>query len=339
MSTSSLPLAISCGDPAGVGPDIALRAALALAADCSSILFGDAQQLNDLARIRGIGPLPIISKIGDTRMTSRGVSLADVCRVASSAIASHAPNEQSGRAQLEFLSSATSAVLDKRVRALVTAPMSKSAVSMTGHRFQGHTEFLANAAGVADDAVSMLFIGPRLKVGLVTTHLQLQTVSSALTPSRICRTILHTAEATARLTPIRSGSAASMVVCGLNPHAGENGLFGNEEQQVIVPGMREAEKHAVFRHGKLRLVGPLGAETAFRCAAEGIYSSVVAMYHDQATIASKLIDWTRAVNVTWGLPFVRTSVDHGVAYDAAKSNIADATAMESAMRIALDLTR
>lgn len=340
MKREIAPLAISCGDPSGIGPYIALNAALALAKEHPSVLFGDAEQLHQLARHAPAMPLSVFGTMDEWTPSHQAVSVIDVCRISSNDISKHTPNAACGNAQLQFLKRAADAVMHGKARALVTAPMSKASVSMSGVNFHGHTEFLADIAGLATDAVSMLFLGPRLKTALVTTHLSLKHVPMAITAKRVTRAIVHAAEAILALA--RAGQVslpASLVVCGLNPHAGEEGLFGLEESQHIAPGMHQARQHAVFNNGNVELVGPLGAETAFRLAASGTYAAAVAMYHDQATIASKLLDWNHAVNVTWGLPFVRTSVDHGVAYDAAKTGTADATAMVAAMRVALDLSQ
>jgi 4-hydroxythreonine-4-phosphate dehydrogenase len=149
---------------------------------------------------------------------------------------------------------------------------------------------------------------------------------------------LHLIEVALRL-PRSSQAAPRIVVTGLNPHAGEAGLFGDEEPRAILPAVEQARALRPFSDGRAQLLGPMGAETAFRQAASGEVDAVVAMSHDQATIASKLLDWTQAVNVTWGLPFVRTSVDHGVAYDAAAGGTADARGMISAIAMAQSLTR
>jgi 4-hydroxythreonine-4-phosphate dehydrogenase len=250
----------------------------------------------------------------------------------------HEPTVEGGRAQLAALDAAARVAVAGHVRALVTAPMSKTAVHLAGYDFIGHTEHLARAAGLADDDVTMMFIGPRLRVALATTHLSIANVPAAVTEARVRRAIEHLAQALLRLQPPSKG-APSIVVTGLNPHAGEAGLFGNDEARAIVPAIKNAAAREPFVDGRVRLRGPTGAETAFRQAASGAVDGVVAMIHDQATIASKLLDWTFAVNVTWGLPFVRTSVDHGVAYDAAASNSADAQGMMSAITMAQQLTQ
>jgi 4-hydroxythreonine-4-phosphate dehydrogenase len=151
---------------------------------------------------------------------------------------------------------------------------------------------------------------------------------------RVARTCRHLAEAL-----LRSGEVEPrVVVASLNPHAGEGGLFGDEETRVLAPGIAEAKGAPPFSSGEASLEGPVGAETAFRHAVDGRFSGVVAMMHDQATIAAKLVDWGNSVNVTWGLPFVRTSVDHGVAYDAAARGEADPEGMVAAIRMARQLT-
>jgi 4-hydroxythreonine-4-phosphate dehydrogenase len=314
-------LAVSTGDPAGVGPRIAVRAALVLAREGESIqLFGDAAQLERLFASEG-------------GMLGR-IVIEDTGRVPPEALARHAPDADCGRAQLRALDAAVRAVREGRARALVTAPVSKAAVARTGAEFTGHTEYLARSCGLPDDAVTMLFLGPRLRIGLVTTHLAVRDVPTALTERRVLRTIRHLGEALVRL---ERPHGASLAVASLNPHAGEGGMFGDEEKRIIAPALARASATEPFASGRIALAGILSAETAFRRAAEGAIDGVVAMMHDQATIPSKLLDWGHAVNVTWGLPFVRTSVDHGVAYDAAARGEGDETAMIAAMRMACTL--
>ncbi|HKP59254.1 MAG TPA: 4-hydroxythreonine-4-phosphate dehydrogenase PdxA, partial [Polyangiales bacterium] len=192
----------------------------------------------------------------------------------------------------------------------------------------------------ADDQVTMMFLGKRLRVALVTTHLAIAQAPLEITPSRVLRSVLHLGTALLRVLPARpSGGPPRMCVTGLNPHAGEAGMFGDEEPRAIQPAIDEARRRPPFADGKLLLEGPVPAETAFRNAAAGGVEAVVAMLHDQATIASKLLDWGDAVNVTWGLPFVRTSVDHGVAYDAAASGQIQVEGMRAALAMGQLLTR
>jgi 4-hydroxythreonine-4-phosphate dehydrogenase len=338
---SALPLGISTGDPGGVGPEVALRAALQQCHDDRCVLFGDAAALHERALSLGAPPgrLHRVDVGKRAELPVGGIGLLDAGVTWSAAALRHEATAAGGAAQVAALDAAIEAALAGRVRAIATAPMSKAAVNLAGREFIGHTEHMAHAAGLADDDVTMMFLGPRLRVALVTTHVAIAELPRAITRRRVLRTISHLGEAVLRLAlPDTAAHAALIVVTGLNPHAGEAGLFGDEEPREISPAVADALELPAFRAGRLRLQGPLGAETAFRQAASGEVAAVVAMLHDQATIASKLLDWTQAVNVTWGLPFVRTSVDHGVAYDAAAAGTADARGMVSAIAMAQRLT-
>ncbi len=316
------PLAIACGDPAGVGPAVSIAAALDLARDGDRVrLFGARAQLEPL-----LGAAPEHAQI----------EVHDVGAVSPACVRGHAPSAEGGAAALRALDAAVDAVLGGACRGLVTAPVSKSAIQLGGTRFIGQTEHLAERAGLPHDGVTMMFLGPRLKVALATTHLRLRDVPDAVTPARVGRAIRHLAEALVRLG---APSGARLVVSGLNPHAGEDGLFGDEEPRVIGKAISWARTLEPFASGRIELLGPVGAETALRDAKARRVAGVVAMFHDQATIASKLLDWGTAVNVTWGLPYVRTSVDHGVAWDAAARGDADPDGMIAAARLAQLLTR
>jgi 4-hydroxythreonine-4-phosphate dehydrogenase len=347
VSSEVRPLALTSGDPGGVGPEVAVRAALqALDAPQGEgagglLLYGDAQVLAAEATRQGAAPerLVRIDRGAERALPAGTLGLVDVGLAWTAEARSHAATAAGGRAQLAALDAAIEAALGGRVRGIVTAPMSKAAVNLGGHDFMGHTEHLARAAGLRDDEVTMMFLGPRLCVALATTHVAVADLPREVTTPRVLRAIEHLAEALLRLR-VGSTSAAMPLrlgVTGLNPHAGEGGLFGDEEIRAIEPAVRSARERAPFSDGRIQLTGPLGAETALRFAASGELEGVVAMTHDQATIASKLLDWTLAVNVTWGLPFVRTSVDHGVAYDAAAQGTADAAGMRSALEMALRL--
>lgn len=310
-------LAFSVGDPAGVGPVVAVAAARALRDRADVTLVGDATQLAAL--------------LGDD---AGSITLDDVGRVSQAAIDAHAASEEGGHAQLAALNHANDMVVRGDADALVTGPVSKASITRSGVPFVGQTEHLARRVGLADDDVTMMFLGPRLSVALVTTHLAIRVLPDAITTTRTLRAIRHLGEALVRLG---AAEGSSLVVAGLNPHAGEDGLFGDEEPRVIAPAILLARTEEPFASGRLALVGPRPAETAFREAAEGRVAGVVAMMHDQATIASKLLDWGNAVNVTWGLPILRTSVDHGVGYDAARSGQIDPGGMIAAAELALRL--
>jgi 4-hydroxythreonine-4-phosphate dehydrogenase len=331
------PIAISVGDPAGVGPQVSLSAAYAARARVRSVLFGDLAQLRAEAEKLGCEPGSLMeqteAELGQLPLGT--VGLIDTGRVMPAVIASHAPSPEAGEAQLRSLERAAKLVRAGKARALVTGPTSKAAIASAGHAFVGQTEFLARLDGRADDAVTMLFLGPRLRVALVTTHLAIADVPAAITQARVVRTAQHLAEALVRLYPER---VPSLAVSGLNPHAGEAGLFGREDMDVIAAAIATLRTLPPFVHGAVTLTGPVPAESVFRAAQRGDVDGVVAMFHDQATIASKLLDWGAAVNTTWGLSFLRTSVDHGVAYDAARAGAADADGMKAALELAVRLT-
>ncbi|HEY1532512.1 MAG TPA: 4-hydroxythreonine-4-phosphate dehydrogenase PdxA, partial [Polyangiaceae bacterium] len=238
------------------------------------------------------------------------------------------PNAASGAAQLSYINEAYRLTKAGARRALVTGPVSKAAIAHSGvpgsEHFLGHTEWLRDLDHAALSV--MCFAAGPLVSSLVTTHLPLASVPKALTPNAVRDATVQLAELLLALGKKRP----TIAVCSLNPHAGESELLGQEERRAIVPGIRAAE----LRLGRrVKLLGPLGAETAFRKAAAGVYAGVVAMYHDQATIPMKLVAFGDAVNVTMGLSIVRTSVDHGTAYDIAWQGVADADGMRSALEL------
>lgn len=330
---TQLPLLVPVGDPAGVGPEVAITAAARAVRGDRVVLLGDAGWLWRMATERGLTTRKV-SDPADARVGE--LALLHVASWTADMVDSHAPSAAGGQAQLTALDEAITLVLAGRGRAVVTGPTSKEAIVSAGHAFVGQTERLAQRAGLQDDDVTMMFLGPRLCVSLATTHLALSDVPREVTTARVLRATTHLVEALARAHTARP---LRVLVSGLNPHAGEHGLFGNEEGLVIEPALRAVASHLLVRAGQAVVEGPVPAEAAFRYASSGKAHGVVAMYHDQATIASKLLDWGSAVNVTWGLPFVRTSVDHGVAYDAARDDCAEDEGMVAAIEMAQRLTR
>ena len=236
------------------------------------------------------------------------------------------PTPESGRAQVDFLEAAVAAAKAGDIDALCTAPISKSAAQAAGFSFPGHTEFLAARFGVAH--VAMMLAGSRLRVSLVTTHLPVSEVGRALTADGIAETIRLTSASLRRDFGI---DLPRIAVAALNPHAGEHGAFGREEIDIITPGIAEAAGCGAL------ITGPHVPDAVFRQAASGAFDAVVCMYHDQGLIPLKLLDFEDAVNLTLGLPIVRTSPDHGVAYDIAGTGRARATSMRKALELAADL--
>ncbi len=312
-----LVLAVSVGCPSGVGPEVAVVAAAAIGAGRGRILLvGDRGAIGAAASLRRI----------DLRALPY-VSIDAVSDLPASARTPGKPSAGAGKAQLAAIDRALELVVTEEAHALVTGPVSKHEIAREGESFVGHTEYLQVKTGAAH--VVMLFAGKRLRTSLVTTHLAMKNVPAAITASLVTRTIVATARSLWRDFGV---AVPKLVVAGLNPHAGEHGMFGSEDRDVIAPAVADA---AVLLDGIATVTGPIGAESAFRQAKDGAWDAVVAMYHDQATIASKLLDFGDAVNVTLGLPIVRTSVDHGTGYDIAGKGIADAAGMQAAMELAL----
>ena len=218
----------------------------------------------------------------------------------------------------------------KRIHAVVNGPVSKEWLARVGFRFPGQTEFYAHRFGKKSNAVTMCMVGPRLRVALVSTHLSLKRAATGLHPSAIVRSGLHLADLLKKIG-IRKPKIA---VCGLNPHAGEGGLFGREDEKIVAPAVRQLKKRS-----RLAFAGPEPADTVFRRALRGEFDGVVALYHDQGLIPAKLLDFDRTVNVTMGLPVVRCSPDHGTAFGLAGKGKARPDSMLEAVRLAVVLAR
>jgi len=330
------PLAISTGDPAGVGP-VVTAAALARALGIDrALVYGDAAWMERAFHRYGFEALRRIEPAEARSLKPGEVGLVHVANWPLTMVQARAPTIDGGAVQREALEWACDACIGGTARAIVTGPVSKEAVSLSGVSFRGQTEHLARHAGVHVENVTMMFLGPRLKVALVATHWPIKRVPSTVTREHIERTVRHLTAALSRWSP--DAKPLRIEVSGLNPHAGEGGLLGTEEETIIGPTLDALREEEPYSGGEIELLGPTPAEAAFRYAADGRAHGVVAMFHDQATIPSKLLDWGEAVNVTWGLPFVRTSVDHGVAYDAAAAGKASESGMVAAIRAAQRLT-
>jgi len=306
------------------------------------VLVGDRWVIERAARVVGVSKQRLVC-VRDTRIFAREIErkpsaigfLGSAAPVARAAVAYGRPGRDAGRAQLEWIDQATDVVASGEAEALVTGPVSKHAISSCGGRakkFRGHTEHLAERLGARE--VVMAFWSERLVISLVTTHLPIAKVARAITPVGVGTAIYLTADLIHRLGERRPRLAVS----GLNPHAGEQGLLGKEESSRITPGIALAKSRLSLARIGAVIDGPVGAETAIRKAHAGDYDAVVAMYHDQATIPMKLVGFLDAVNITLGLPIVRTSVDHGTGYDIAGEGTADATGMLAAISLAVKLS-
>jgi 4-hydroxythreonine-4-phosphate dehydrogenase len=314
-----LPLGISLGDPAGIGPEVVVRG-LALRPEARVVIFGDLGVLARTAAALGL-PAPTADCV------------RDVTGLAPDAVTPGRPNQASAEAQVAYLAAATQAVMRGEISGLVTAPISKEWVARAGFAFPGHTEYLAAAAGITDYA--MMLAGPRLRVTLATIHMALRDVPGVLTPETIARTIRLTVQS---LRDSFGVARPRVAVAGFNPHAGEAGRFGDEEARLVRPGI-EQSTDTLKREGiTAEVSGPHVPDAVFRQAALGEFDAVVALYHDQGLIPVKLLHFDEAVNVTLGLPFVRTSPDHGTAYDIAGRGRARPDSFVAALDLALAMT-
>lgn len=328
QSNASLtPLAVTPGEPAGIGPDISLAIALAPEWERPLVAIGDPNLL--ALRADRLG-LAVEIETYDSGKHTRFIT----GRLPVIAVPLRQPSipgrldPHNAAYVLETLDIAAKGCLKGHFAGLVTGPVHKGVINDSGRAFSGHTEYLADHAGAAQPV--MMLAAPSLRVALVTTHLPLAQVSKAITRTRLDRVIrvLHT-----DLVERFDIAAPRILVCGLNPHAGESGHLGREEIEIIEPALKQ------LRESGIQLEGPLPADTAFTPAKLVHQDAVLAMYHDQGLPVLKHAGFGEAVNITLGLPFIRTSVDHGTALDLAGSGRADSGSMVAATRAAMDLAR
>lgn len=318
-------IGISLGDATGIGPEVTLKA-LALeppSNDTGYVLIGDAACARALQQRLG---LQLSLKDFSGEVTPGGFFLAEVSATPlSPTLKAGAP--EAARASVAWVRDAAMRCLRGELDAMVTAPVNKEAILRSGCPFIGQTELLSEMAGTARTAMMLLGTDDRgrwLRVALATTHLPINKVSAALTREKIEQVIELTADACRRL----GLSRARVGVCGLNPHAGEGGKIGTEELTTIAPAVVAAQSR------KVDAVGPLSADALFYYAYRGDYDAVVAMYHDQGLAPLKMVAFEQGVNWTLGLPFIRTSPDHGTAYDIAGQGKANPSSMQAAIRLA-----
>ncbi len=308
-------IGITLGDPTGIGPEIVARAL----ADASPelhrrlLLFGNRRVLARGAEQAGAALPPEVTLVDPYPELT--LDLAPPGK----------PSASAGAAQVAYLDAAVRAAADGEIAGLVTAPMSKTTARAADFRFTGHTEFLRARFG--SPRVAMMFAGPRYKLVLATTHVPLMSLATELTRDGIVTVTLMAVESLRRDFGIASPRVG---VLGLNPHAGEGGLFGHEEATVIVPAIETCRHHL---GDSIEVIGPLVPDAAFRMKLD----LWVALYHDQGLIPVKLMDFEQSVNVTLGLPIVRTSPDHGVAYDIAGKGVARAQSIIAALDLCVKL--
>ena len=330
--SQSIKVAITIGDPSGIGTEVVLKAL-------------SNSQIQNLGSFLIIGSGDVIDKTGsliapavpsmhrvtgddEIDMSGHPVTLLDI-KTPAGIWQYGKVDSLCGLASIQYVDKGVALIRKGIANVLVTAPISKEAINQAGFRYPGHTEYLAHLTNTRD--FGMMLVGGDLRVVLVTTHLPLRKVHRTINESRIYKIIKLTNEA---LVEYFGLAMPRIGVCSLNPHCGDGGIFGDEEERIIKPAVLNA-----FRDG-VNVNGPVSADIIFHKAyVKKEYDAVVAMYHDQGLAPLKMVAFEKGVNVTLGLPFVRTSPDHGTGFDIAGKGIADASSMEEAIRMAVNIER
>lgn len=327
MAKMSLPtIGITMGDPTGIGPEIIAKVLSDKSTFhfCRPIVLGDRTVMERALRLLN-STLKVneIENVVEREYRNGKLNLINLSDINVNEIDYGVPTQSCGKAMVKYIEEAVKLVLAGSIDAITTAPISKKALSDAGYTYPGHTELLAELTGSKEYV--MMLAGDRLKVVLVTIHCALKEVFHLLTMEKILTTIRITNDA---LIDFFGEEKPKIAVAALNPHAGEGGLFGKEEEEIILPAIKQAQQLGI------KVKGPLPPDTLFYHAAKGTYSAVVSMYHDQGLIPLKLLHFEDAVNVTLGLPLIRTSVDHGTAYDIAGTGKANPSSLLNALKLA-----
>ena len=303
-------IGITMGDPGGIGPEVILKALTS-------------PEIRAAANYVVIGSEKVLSNISD-RVLSDNISVLDLDNFTVNNALSHKPLPDSGKASVEYILKGLDLAINGKIDALVTAPISKEAIKLAGYNYAGHTELLKEKTSVEN--VVMFMVGKGLRVSFVTTHLAVNEISGAINQENVFSTIQITATGLKTFFGIDQPKIA---VCGLNPHCGDGDCFGTEERDVIVPAIERAQKMGINCHG------PLSADTVFNKALNGEFDIVVVQFHDQGAIPIKMYAFDSGVNITLGIPVIRTSPTHGTAFDIAGKGIADPGSMIEAIKTAV----
>ncbi len=305
-------IGITMGDPNGIGPEIILKALGSPVTElCTPVVFGSAEVFDEARKLTGLNVQ---------------CEFVDPDNFQKSDMKPGKVDKRAGKASLSYIKEAVKAAVASEIDAVVTAPISKESTYLAGSEFPGHTEMLKELTR-SENAI-MMFEGGRFRVVLVTIHNALSKVPELITKERVLNVIEITDKSLRKLFNIPQ---PRIVVCGLNPHAGEAGAFGDEEITHIKPAVAEAVRKGI------EVEGPLPADTLFYYANQGKWDAVIAMYHDQGLIPFKMLSFNEGVNVTIGLPIIRTSPDHGTAFDIAWKGTADPSSMTAALKVAIRL--
>ncbi len=322
-------MAVSMGDAAGIGPEVVLKALTSSGISnlCLPLIIGDHRVFREILPPLGLDlPVHVYRDVSQVRWGRKGLHILQIGDAPETLPVPGRIDTGWARAAMAAVAAGVKMVQREERAALVTAPINKEGIHRAGYTFQGHTDYLASLTGTRDYA--MMLVGGDIRVVLVTVHIPLRDVSRSLKKDEIIRKIFLAHEAMIRFRV----PEPKIAVAGLNPHGGEGGGFGDEEARVIAPAV------AAARGAGLAVAGPLPPDTLFYKMARGEYDVAVVMYHDQGLIPLKMAAFDRGVNITLGLPFIRTSPDHGTAYDIAGRGIADPSSMIEAVKTACFLT-
>jgi 4-hydroxythreonine-4-phosphate dehydrogenase len=313
------------GDPAGIGPEICVKALAATEiqniANC--LIIGDKRAIRQALKTAKLPELKInpIKKVAEAKFSRGVIDVIDLANVPTNLKIGQV-SKIAGQAAVAYIKKACQLALDGQIDAIATAPINKAALHKAGYAYEGHTEILARQTKAKRHA--MMFVSPTMWVMLLTTHIPLAEVSKNLDSRKILSAIKLAHETLHKLL----GKKPRIGVAGLNPHAGENGLCGEEEVKIIAPAVAEAKKLGI------NVKGPLAPDTIFHLAHVGMFDVVLAMYHDQGLIPLKLLSFNKSVNVTVGLPIIRTSVDHGTGFDIVGQGVANPQSLCEAIKVA-----
>ena len=319
------------GDPAGVGPEIIVKALAdpELFKVCKPLILGDSGVISKTVNNLGVDiRIQVTEGRKDEKYQVGSIHILNLSQIDVNTLVPGQSDERYGKAVVDYISFGTRLALNGQIAAITTAPINKELIHKAGYTYAGHTELFAELTNTKDFV--MMLAGEKLKVALVTTHCRLKDVADLLDVQKICTVIDITNNSLKEYLAIQKPRIA---VASLNPHGGEGGVFGDEEQRIISPAVEKA------RNMGIDASGPLPSDTLFYFTAQGDYDAVVCMYHDQALIPLKLLSFQDAVNITLGLPIIRTSVDHGTAYDIAGTGNANAASLKNAIKLAASMAR
>ena len=325
-------IGISMGDPTGIGPEVIIKSLIDknIRRKILPIVFGDKGVLTRVAEDIGIKvrfrEITSLENIRNFALSEKEILVRSISNLKMTRLRYGRPDRNCGRAMVNYVKEAVKACLDGYVHAIVTGPINKEIINEAGYRYGGHTDMIAELTGARE--FTMMFVSNHFKVSLVTVHVPLKDVSMRITPQRIYKVGLLTWKTLREFFGLKNPKIA---VCGLNPHAGEGGIFGDEERDMIYPAIVSMKSIGID------VEGPLSPDSAFWRAYNKEFDSVIAMYHDQGLIPVKLVDFSNAVNITIGIPIIRTSPAHGTAYNIAGKGVAQPDSMKSAITLAAQM--